>query len=212
MFLVFLGTEDPLPESDLSLTKMTLESRPNNPTQQFPASDFVESCGAIPFLLSKSHVSLVRHIKKNEWLLAKGRRDCGESRSEAAIREVREETGLTCKLLPITMATRAPATHLSNDVRDKARVYSNLTEPFMFTLRPLAAGNGLKLIFWYIAVVDEDDLSIDGGEAMFQVASFSYTEAVDKLTWDTDRDVLKEAVRLVEQCYPTSIKTGPLRI
>jgi ADP-ribose pyrophosphatase YjhB (NUDIX family) len=183
---------------------MTSRNPSNHPTQQFPASDFVESCGAIPFLLSKPHVYLVRYVKKDEWLLAKGRRDCGESRSEAAIREVREEMGLKCKLLPITMATRAPATHLSNDVRDKARVYSDLTEPFMFTLRPLAPGNGVKLIFWFIAAVDETDLSTDGGEDMFQVASFSYEEAVEKLTWDTDRDVLKQAVKLVEQSYPPS--------
>jgi 8-oxo-dGTP pyrophosphatase MutT (NUDIX family) len=171
----------------------------NYPTQQFPASDFVESSGAIPFLLSKKHVYLVRHIKKNEWLLAKGRRDCGESRAEAAIREVREETGLKCKLLPITMATRAPATHLSNDVRDKPRIYPDLTEPFMFTFRPLAPGNGVKLIFWFIAAVDETDLSTGKGETMFQATSFSYEEAVEKLSWDTDRDVLNEAVRLVEQ-------------
>jgi 8-oxo-dGTP pyrophosphatase MutT (NUDIX family) len=193
-----------MPESASTAPNMTSQNLPNHPTQQFPASDFVESCGAIPFLLSKSHVYLVRYIKQNEWLLAKGRRDCGESRSEAAIREIQEETGLKCKLLPITMATRAPATHLANDVRDKARIYPDLTEPFMFTFRPLAPGNGVKLIFWFIAAIDETDLSTSEGEATFQVASFNYEEAVEKLTWDTDRDVLKQAVKLVEQNYPPS--------
>lgn len=103
------------------------------------------------------------------------------------------------------MATRAPASHEPNNVQDKARVYPDLIEPFMHTLRHVS--NGVKLIFWYIAVLDEDDLSrSEGGEASYQVASFSYEEAVEKLSYNSDRDILKRAVDIVEQSYPVEVR------
>lgn len=48
-------------------------------------------------------VCLIQYHAKNEWLLAKGRRNCGESRREATLRELREETGYSAYLHPVTM-------------------------------------------------------------------------------------------------------------
>ncbi|KIW04341.1 uncharacterized protein PV09_04631 [Verruconis gallopava] len=169
------------------------------PTQQYPAEEFVESCGAVPFDLSKRQVYLVHYIAKNEWLLAKGRRDCGESRKDAALREVQEETGLRCRLLPVRMATRAPAPGLSANAKDEARVYDGIVEPFMYTLRTLPAGEGVKLIFWYIAAVDDDNPRGNDGEANYKVTAFDYDEALNTLTYENDRAIVRRAIELVEQ-------------
>ncbi|GJD02739.1 NUdiX domain-containing protein [Colletotrichum higginsianum] len=80
-------------------------------TSQYSSEAFVESCGAVVFDLSKepAKVCLLHYLALDEWYLAKGRRNCGESRHEAALREVLEETGVRCRLLPVDMPTRAPA-------------------------------------------------------------------------------------------------------
>ena len=47
---------------------------------QYTSEQFVESCGAILFDLTTSQnkrVSLVHYRPKDEWLLAKGRQNCG---------------------------------------------------------------------------------------------------------------------------------------
>jgi 8-oxo-dGTP pyrophosphatase MutT (NUDIX family) len=169
------------------------------PTQQYTAEELVESCGAIPFLLSKRQIYLVHYVAKEEWLLAKGRRDCHESRREAALREVREETGLNCHLLPLTMATRAPGPGLDVNAKDEARVYENLVEPFMYTLRQLPPGEGVKMIFWFVAAVDENNPVANAGEASYKVAAFDYEEAMNKLTYDNDRRIVAQAIELVER-------------
>ena len=169
------------------------------PTQQYTAEELVESSGAIPFVLSKRQIYLVHYVAKDEWLLAKGRRDCNESRRKAALRELREETGLRCRLLPVTMATRAPGPGLSTNAKDEARVYDSLIEPFMYQLRQLPPGEGVKMIFWFIASVDEDDHFADAGEATFKVASFDYDTALSKLTFENDRELVARAIQVVKQ-------------
>jgi 8-oxo-dGTP pyrophosphatase MutT (NUDIX family) len=78
---------------------------PNTPTTQYTSEEFVESSGAILFDLSHEtkSVCLIHYTVKDEWLLAKGRRNCGESRLEAALREVEEETGYKCHVYSVTM-------------------------------------------------------------------------------------------------------------
>jgi len=138
--------------------RINQEPQANDPptfkTTHHTSSQFVESAGAILFdfpSLGKKRVCLVNHLVKDEWLLAKGRRNIGESRAEAAFREVREETGHECRPHAATMSTRAPRGDEPHDVPDQVRVYSGcLTEPFMYTRRDLE-GKSEKLIWWYIA-------------------------------------------------------------
>lgn len=80
-----------------------------SPSHQLYADEFVESAGAVVFDFFKVYqICIVYNSVKNEYLLPKGRRNCTESRANAALREVREETGYTCLLSPVTMGTRAP--------------------------------------------------------------------------------------------------------
>ena len=65
-------------------------------TRQYASEQFAESCGAVLFMSPKpqnAKVCLVNYLQTNEWMLPKGRRNIGESRRDAALREVAEETG-----------------------------------------------------------------------------------------------------------------------
>lgn len=170
-------------------------------TRQYASEQFVESCGAVLFISSKpqnAKVCLVNLLSTNEWMLPKGRRNIGESRKEAALREVAEETGLQCRLLPVTMPTRACAPNDPPDVPDEARTQIDITEPFMCTVRELPKGNGTKLIWWYIAVLEYDAYSKKGpGEEQFRPEFFTPDDAVQKLHFESDREVLRKAVEII---------------
>lgn len=182
------------------------------PTTQYPSEQFVESSGAILFNLTKPdsdsdppspHVCLIHYLPKDEWMLAKGRRNCHESRRDAALREVEEETGYKCRLHPVTMDTRAPGIHEANDVSDEARRYPGLTEPFMLTIREMG-GSGMKLIWWFVTVVDGEpdgngsSVPVGAGESDFRAEFFTFEEAVGKLSFRNDREVLERAIALVQ--------------
>ena len=83
------------------------------------------------------------------------------------------------------MDTRAPGIHEANDVSDQARRYPDLTEPFMLTVREMGGG-GVKLIWWFVAVVDEEpdgngSVPVEAGECDFRAEFFTFEEAVGKL-------------------------------
>ncbi len=122
---------------------------------QFPSSTFVESAGAIPFRLSTREICILHHRRRDEYLLAKGRRNCGERRRDAALREVREETGLVCRLLPVDVRTRAPpADEEGQSGETGARLERGACEPVMLQTRRQRDGS-VKLIWWYVAAVEE---------------------------------------------------------
>ncbi|KAF3479565.1 uncharacterized protein GIQ15_06541 [Arthroderma uncinatum] len=169
------------------------------PTRQYTSEEFVESCGAILFNLQQPvRVCLIRH--GNEWLLAKGRRNVGETRQEAALREVKEETGYDCCVYPVGMSTRAPPAAGLLDhhhISDQARYHHNLSEPFMLTVREIDGRSSAKLIWWYIAVAAGDG---PAAEADYTADFFTLNEAIQKLTFRSDREVLERAIQLTFPC------------
>lgn len=169
-------------------------------TTQYEAEHFVESAGAILFQRSTRKICLTNHQNKDEWLLAKGRRNVGENLQQTAIREVTEETGLPCRLLPITLSTRAPPGVEERHYADEARVHTDVCEPFMVTCRQLDEGRNLKIIMWYIAELDETAERMEG-EDTFRTAFFDFEEALQRLTFQGDRDVVRKAIEIFEQSY-----------
>lgn len=173
-------------------------------TSQFSSEEFVESCGAITFDFSgpNPQVCLVHYTPKNEWLLAKGRRNCDETRQAAALRETEEETGYRCRLLPINLSTRCPAASEEDNVPDEPRSYPNITEPFMLNIRRTDGEEAnVKLIWWYIAVVENRNLRGDG-EEKFKADFINIDDAVQRLTFEDDRKVLERAINLVHSQMP----------
>ncbi|KAI0162115.1 NUDIX domain-containing protein [Xylariaceae sp. FL1272] len=164
----------------------------------YPSELFVEACGAIVFdsPINPKRVCLLYHSKSDEWLLPKGRRNCNETRQAAARREVREESGYGITLRPLTLATRAPSELEDADVRDAARTYDGLTEPFMLDVRDLGTEKGVKLVWWFIAVPDGTGSK---GEDKFKATFVKCDRAVERLTYQKDRDVLRRAMDLMEQ-------------
>ncbi|KAL7621608.1 hypothetical protein AAE478_008933 [Parahypoxylon ruwenzoriense] len=173
----------------------------------YSSEKFVEACGAVVFDTSAkpNRVLLLYDGAQDEWLLPKGRRNCDESRKAAAIREVREESGCTIQLLPVTMATRAPSELEPADVKDVPRTYDNLTEPFMLDVRDLGIDNRVKLVWWFIAELRD---IVGEGEAQFRAEFIRCDRAVETLTFQKDREVLAEAMELVGHSAVVAIRSG----
>lgn len=180
-------------------------------TRQFASDAFVESCGAVLFHVDDDHdhhhatrVCLVKLRSTGEWLLPKGRRNISESRRDAAVREIVEETGFPCQLFPVRMPTRACAPAAPADAPDVASVYDGIVEPFMCTVRELPLGKGIKIIWWYVGKLGDCSGTDHGlhpcgpGEPAFQAEFFPCDEAVRRLHFEQDREVLRRAVSIVE--------------
>ncbi|KAI4165362.1 MAG: hypothetical protein LQ342_001230 [Letrouitia transgressa] len=171
-------------------------------SEQFFSESFVESVGAILFRLSTREICTVHLYDRNEYVLAKGRRNCGETRQSAAMREIAEETGLRCSILPIKMVTRNPPAVEAQHVPDEPRLHIDACEPFALQLRCLAEDN-VKLIWWYIAAVEEGEGFQAGTQEQdkFGVKFHDFASAVQKLTFQMDRDMVKKAIETVEGTY-----------
>ncbi|KAI0451255.1 NUDIX domain-containing protein [Xylaria acuta] len=167
----------------------------------YPSDLFVEACGAVVFDMAATpnkKVCLLNLTRTGEWVLPKGRRNCHETRQEAARREVREESGYGIALLPLTLPTRAPSAAEPHDVKDVPRVYDKVVEPFMLDVRDLGK-KGVKLVWWFVAELDQDGLGGKGqGEDQFRAEWVDARDALQRLTFQRDRNVLLLAVELVE--------------
>ncbi len=176
-------------------------ANPHFDTQQYPSEKFVESAGAVLFRISTQEICLVHHLLHDHHVLPKGRRNCGESRQEAALRELVEETGHHCHLFPVNMTTRAPPAVETEQTPDEAGVRLGVYEPFYLQIRNLAPGE-VKLIWWYIAAVAEEQQPVEQSpedKGRFMVEFYGYDMALERLTFASDREIIERAVRLVTE-------------
>ncbi|KAL8644384.1 MAG: hypothetical protein Q9210_007283 [Variospora velana] len=171
-------------------------------TERYASEAFVESVGAVLFRLSTQEVCVLHLPERDGYVLAKGRRNCGESRQKTAVREVMEESGFPCRLLHLNMFTRAPPAIEEEQLGDKARFYTGICEPFNLQIRRLGQGD-VKLIRWYIAAINEDkpfrkDLQ---EKERFAVEFYSFTDALEKLTFQMGRDMVERAINIVSTTF-----------
>jgi len=113
-------------------------------------------------------VLLVHRPKYNDWSFPKGKTDPGETIEETAIREVREETGLTCRITAELKPVRYSTENRKGEVAPKV-VYYFLMEP---------SGGSLKVNYH----------EIDRAEW------FKLDEAKRVLTYDHDRELLASLI------------------
>ena len=157
---------------------------------------------AISFRISTREICLLYLHERDEYVLAKGRRNCGENTRETAVREMTEETGYLCRLLPVIMSTRAPPAVETEQSKDVPRIFSEMIEPFTLQIRQQDE-NDVKIIWWYIAAIDED-MSPDEErleKQKFRVIFYDYKKALDKLTFQLDRDMVKNAIEIFQATY-----------
>jgi 8-oxo-dGTP pyrophosphatase MutT (NUDIX family) len=164
-------------------------------------------------------VCLLRHPLRNEILLPKGRKDRGESLEVAALRETFEETGYPPRLLPVAMHTRAPDPAFNLKDGPPGVFLERCVEPFLSTIRHVGERNW-KFIYWFTGVVDEDTrwdrdqdgevLKVEGTmtdsecfESGFVDVDDEGRSAVDRLTFENDREVVRTAIQLVRATYGT---------
>ncbi|KAL8847761.1 MAG: hypothetical protein Q9221_007209 [Calogaya cf. arnoldii] len=172
-------------------------------SEQYTSEAFVESVGAVLFRTSTQEICVLHHLKKDEYILAKGRRNCGETRQAAAVRELTEECGFPCHLLHVNMSTRAPPAIEDEQLGDEARFHTGICEPFTLQIRHLGEGN-VKLIWWYIVAVNEDKPNQDRDQVekdKFAVEFHSFADVLEKLTFQMDRDMVKEAINIVTDTF-----------
>ncbi|KAH9958136.1 hypothetical protein BC827DRAFT_1221280 [Russula dissimulans] len=178
-------------------------AKPRHPTEQFPASNFATCGGSILINSTRAplKICLLRCITRDEWVLPKGHKDRGEDVIQAALRETYEESGYPCQLLPLNVTTLAPAAGQQTPARPA--LAPRCEEPFMLTLRRYKDTN-VKLISWFVTVRTGVD-KVNGTQMAtesFESAFLGVDEALERATFQTDREVIAAAVELVRATYP----------
>ena len=76
-------------------------------------------------------------------------------------------------------------------------------KPFSLHIRRLDAEGNVKLIWWFIAAVEEGKAPKEErpGEERFEVVFYGYEDAVSKLTYQGDRELVEQAIAMVEATY-----------
>ena len=102
------------------------------------------------------------------------------------------------------MASRAPpAVELLGPSFDAARVYEDGTEHLSLQIRQIDADGDVKLIWWFVAIVEENEIVKEErpGEEKFEVEWYAYEDAVIRLTFQGDRDLVSPAIAMVRATY-----------
>jgi 8-oxo-dGTP diphosphatase len=129
-----------------------------------PAKD-VLAAGVVVFGPGR-RVLLVHRPRYDDWSFPKGKLDPGEHPTAAAVREVAEETGVHVRLGPPLSGQRYPV-----------------------------AGGRMKAVSYWVgrAVADDDVSGYRPNAEIDQVRWVPYDEALTELTYEHDRDTLREA-------------------
>ena len=109
----------------------------------------------------ETEIAVVHRPRYDDWTFPKGKLDPGETFEEAALREVREETGLTCRLGP----ELAFAHYEDNEGRPKVVRY------------------------WLMAVIE--DPGFEPNDEVDELRWLTPAEATELLTYSRDRKLVR---------------------
>ena len=130
-----------------------------------------KSCGAIIYKYenSKLYILLLKH-NQGHWSFSKGHVENEETEKETALREIKEETNLdVC---------------IDNNFR------------YITTYSPKE--NTIKDVVYFVATPLNDDIKIQEKE-ISEISWYSAIEALDKITYDNDKQVLKKTIEYLNK-------------
>jgi len=122
---------------------------------------------------NKVHIALLRteHARGDAWVLPKGHIELqlGETEEQAALREVKEELGISKVLLKRPLGSTK---------------YSFFTE----------RGRISKTVYYFLIESQDEELHPQTEEGLLEAKWHSVREALKKITYPTDREVILKAV------------------
>lgn len=130
-----------------------------------------KSCGAVIYKYenSKLYILLLKH-NQGHWSFSKGHVENEETEKETALREIKEETNLdVC---------------IDNNFR------------YITTYSPKE--NTIKDVVYFVATPLNDDIKIQEKE-ISEISWYSAIEALDKITYDNDKQVLKKTIEYLNK-------------
>ena len=135
--------------------------------------DSEKSCGAVIY----THVNgelrfVVVDMSNTNRGLPKGHMEKGESEQQTALREIKEETGLTVTL------------------NERFRTYEE---------HPLDALSKLKQVIYFLGTYEDQTLSPEDLNEIRGISLLTYEEALRTITFTTDKKVLMEAHQYMER-------------
>jgi 8-oxo-dGTP pyrophosphatase MutT (NUDIX family) len=125
-------------------------------------------------VVSGSSVLLISTAGGRRWQLPKGHLEAGESREEAALREVREETGVTGRLI-------SPLAEIDYWFVEKGSLRVH------------------KRVHYFLLSYESGDAANFDPEEVSGAAWVSWDEALARLTFANERDVVSAARRRLEE-------------
>jgi len=133
-------------------------------------TDPVLAAGAVVWREVSTRVQLLLvHRPRGDWTFPKGKADPEERLPVTAVRETAEETGLQIRL----------------------------GVPLRTLDYPLATGQTKRVTFWCARPHGDGDLAFDVNDEIDDLAWIDLDKTADTLTYDTDRDVLDDFVKLL---------------
>lgn len=126
-----------------------------------PSHAITISCGTVTIDPDESKVLLIWNKRLEIYQLPKGRKDIGEDLLSAAVRETREETGVTPTPLRLKIATRSTlSAHDMTKEEREARcgvIEGRFSHEFVGCCSypdPQSATPALKIVFFFVATAD----------------------------------------------------------
>ncbi len=129
-----------------------------------------KSCGAVVYSTDQGRrLYLIEHMVGGHYAMCKGHVEDGETEAETAIREIREETGLLVRL----------------------------DTSFRETVQFSPAAGHMKDVIYFIGRCETRE-TVNQVEEVRDIQWLPYEQAMQRLTYDNDREVLRRAEKWLE--------------
>lgn len=136
--------------------------------------EHIESAGIITYTLENETVLyLLLHYTAGHWDLPKGKMETGETKKETASRELLEETGLT------------------------AQLDEHFLESFNYVFLNYDKQIAQKTVYFFLGRALQTNIQLSNEHIDY--AWLPYKEALEKLTYDNAKGVLKKAHKYINK-------------